>query len=100
MATQTLDNLNVKVDASDKQKFTTFTHALGTTPSNAIRMFIKAFNEYQGFPFNVSRPYKLSAEAQRSYDALNADIANGTAKTYDSFDDILAEVDDELKAGR
>jgi len=45
-----MENLNVKIDAEDKRLFSEFTHEMGTTPSNAVRMFVRAFNEYRGFP--------------------------------------------------
>ena len=41
MATKTL---NVKID-DDKRLFVELTHQMGTTPSNAVRMFVRAFND-------------------------------------------------------
>jgi len=95
-----MENLNVKIDAEDKRLFSEFTHEMGTTPSNAVRMFVRAFNEYRGFPFDTSRPYRLSAEALRSYEEADAAITNGTAKRYETFGDILSEIDDEIAAER
>lgn len=50
MPTPTMENLNVKIDAEDKRLFIEFTRQMGTTPSNAVRMFVRAFNEFRGFP--------------------------------------------------
>ena len=33
---------------------------IGTSPSNAIRMFVSAFNRRGGFPFDPSNPYGFS----------------------------------------
>lgn len=61
-------------------------------------MFVSAFNKRGGFPFDTSRPYQLSAEAGRAYDEANAAIADGTAKRYSTFDELLSEIDDEIAA--
>lgn len=99
MSTPSMENLNVKIDAEDKRLFAKYAHEIGTTPSNAVRMFVRAFNEYEGFPFDTSRPYRLSAEAQRAYDEADAAIADGTAVRYGSFDELLKDIDDEIAAG-
>lgn len=96
MATMVMDSLNVKIEPEDKRLFTEYTHRLGTTPSNAVRMFVRAFNEYQGFPFETSRPYRMSAEAERAYEDTVSAIADGTAKRYASFDALMSEIDDEI----
>ena len=88
----TLENINVKVESDDKRDFVVNTHNLGTNPSNAIRMFIRAFNERQGFPFDTSAPYKKAAEADAIYEEMIVDFDAGRAKTYDSLDDILRDL--------
>lgn len=98
MTAATMESLNVKIDAEDKRLFAEYTSRLGTTPSNAVRMFVKAFNEFQGFPFETSRPYHVSAEAQRSYAEAVTAIENGSAKRYQSFADVIAEIDEEIRA--
>lgn len=55
-----LESLNVKIDPDEKKAFAENTRALGTTPSNAVRMFVRAFNTLKGFPFDTSRPYGSS----------------------------------------
>ena len=98
MPESAMENLNVKIDAEDKRLFSQYAHEMGTTPSNAVRMFVRAFNEYKGFPFDTSRPYRLSAEAGRAYDEANAAIADGTAKRYGTYDELLSEIDNEIAA--
>ena len=42
-----------KVLPAEKERFFQATEQIGTTPSNAIRMFIAAFNRAGTFPFEV-----------------------------------------------
>ena len=41
---------------------------IGTSPSNAIRMFVSAFNRRGGFPFDPSNPYEFDAETLAAMD--------------------------------
>lgn len=43
-----------KVLPEEKVAFAAATQLVGTTPSNAIRMFIAAFNRCGTFPFDIS----------------------------------------------
>ncbi len=43
-----------KVLPEEKAAFAAATQRVGTTPSNAIRMFIAAFNRCGTFPFDIS----------------------------------------------
>jgi len=45
--------LATRIDAKQEQAFRENTRRLGTTPSDAMRMFIVAFNECRGFPYDV-----------------------------------------------
>ncbi len=45
-----------KVMPQEKELFFEATERIGTTPSNAIRMFIAAFNRVGTFPFEVGVP--------------------------------------------
>jgi len=42
-----------RIDEEQGRKFRALTNALGTTPAEALRMFIAAFNAKSGFPFDV-----------------------------------------------
>lgn len=50
-----------KVMPQEKELFFEATERIGTTPSNAIRMFIAAFNRAGTFPFEVGVPSGRSA---------------------------------------
>jgi len=45
-----------KVSPQEKERFFEATEQIGTTPSNAIRMFIAAFNREGTFPFEIRAP--------------------------------------------
>lgn len=59
--------------------------ALGTTPSNAIRMFVSAFNRRGGFPFDPSNPHGFSAETLQAMDDAVHHRAFGPFKTVDEM---------------
>ena len=42
-----------RVSSEQAQKFKAYTAQLGTTPSDAMRMLIAAFNQNKGFPFEM-----------------------------------------------
>lgn len=46
--------LATRVDVEQGRKFRELTELLGTTPADAMRMFIAAFNRAQGFPYSVN----------------------------------------------
>ena len=45
-----------KVLPAEKDRFFEATELIGTTPSNAIRMFVSAFNRAGTFPFEILAP--------------------------------------------
>lgn len=45
--------LATRIDEEQEQEFRENTKRLGTTPADAMRMFISAFNVCQGFPYDV-----------------------------------------------
>lgn len=71
-----------RIDEEQYDQFRAITHELGTTPSDALRMFIYAFNEYRGFPYAVRvqhpvvEPVKTEAEATRLSTALSMEAIN------------------------
>lgn len=53
MAQDKMTPVVAKVLPAEKERFFEATEQIGTTPSNAIRMFIAAFNKAGTFPFEV-----------------------------------------------
>lgn len=46
-------SLNTKISLDEKNEFVANAEALGMTPSSAIKVFVRMFNQYKGFPFEV-----------------------------------------------
>lgn len=42
-----------RVEDNEAERFREYTRQLGTTPADALRIFVSAFNAHRGFPFNV-----------------------------------------------
>ena len=45
--------LATRIDESQDRLFRETTKRLGTTPADAMRVFVAAFNQHKGFPFDV-----------------------------------------------
>jgi hypothetical protein len=50
----TMEPLSAKLRHDEKASFMQVRDSIGTTPSNAIRTFVSAFNKRGGFPFDPS----------------------------------------------
>ena len=60
----------VRLDSEQHELFRSLTRQLGTTPADALRMFVYAFNAAGGFPYNVrvnsqprAKPFETEHEA-------------------------------------
>ena len=64
-----------RIDEEQDKQFRETTKRLGTTPADAIRMFIAAFNERRGFPFSIRlsenvEPFLTEEEASEFADRM------------------------------
>lgn len=65
-----------RVDEREAATFKLYAQRLGTTPADALRMFIAAFNEHRGFPFEIRlegpavEPFRTEEEASDFSDYL------------------------------
>jgi len=50
-----------RVDEQQSRKFREITNAIGTTPSDALRMFIASFISEGGFPYDVKIKNNIEA---------------------------------------
>lgn len=57
--------LNARVDVADKERFAATASALGISPSAAVNVFVRKFNEVGGFPFDVRLPPSPSPPRRR-----------------------------------
>ncbi len=60
------ETISAKLRKEEKERFTAICDEIGTSPSNAIRMFVSAFNRRGGFPFDLSNPCGFSPETLAS----------------------------------
>ncbi len=73
-----------RIDDEQYELFKATTRDIGTTPSDALRMFIYAFNEHRGFPYEVrtTKPvveaFGTEDEATRFASSLAMDMINET----------------------
>lgn len=58
----------IRVKPDEREAFERICDSIGTTPANAVRMFVSAFNKRGGFPFDPSNPYGFSTETLQAMD--------------------------------
>lgn len=73
-----------RVDEEQYELFKATTRDIGTTPADALRMFIYAFNEHRGFPYEVRtskpivEPFNNEKDATRFATSLSMGVLNAT----------------------
>jgi DNA-damage-inducible protein J len=75
--------LATRVEKTQEQLFRETTRQLGTTPADAMRMFIAAFNQHRGFPFEVKlsfevEPFETEEEAMEFITRKSRQMINAT----------------------
>ena len=86
-------SLNTKLPLEEKELFNKTVAELGLTPSSVIRSFVRKFNECGGYPYDVRLQRPMSYEEVASIKELEDSIKAGTAKRYQSFNELLADLD-------
>lgn len=81
-----------KVTEAEKKRFCAVCDEIGTTPSNAIRMFVSAFNRRGGFPFDPSNPYGFNRD---TLEAMDDAVNHRTFGPYKTVDEMFAALDEE-----
>ncbi|MCL2807684.1 MAG: type II toxin-antitoxin system RelB/DinJ family antitoxin [Coriobacteriia bacterium] len=82
--------ITAKLRPEEKQEFLRIAENIGTTPSNAIRMFVAAFNKRGGFPFDSANPYGFNDETLIAMrDAASGQNLLGP---FDSTEDMWATI--------
>ncbi len=92
MTTTTMEPVSTKLRPEEKRLFVETCEGIGTSPSNAIRMFVSAFNKRGGFPFDPSNPLGLNAQTLAAIDDAAAGRVEGP---FSSVDDMLASLDED-----
>lgn len=93
MAQTAMAPISAKLRQDEKDAFQKTCEAIGTSPSNAIRMFVSAFNKRGGFPFDPSNPYGFNAETFRAMD--DAVTGRNLSKPFDTVEEMLAALDED-----
>lgn len=91
MATTTMGTITAKVKNNEKSLFAKTCDEIGTSPSNAIRMFITAFNKRGGFPFDPANPYGFNDETLAAM--KKAKEGKNLIGPFDSVDEMFAELE-------
>lgn len=90
-----LATMSVKVDENVKKDVEVFCAAAGMNPSVAVNMFFKAMLRENKLPFEVVGP-RYNAETLAAIEESRLLARDPNAKSYSSFDEILAEIDEEI----
>ncbi|MBR6460033.1 MAG: type II toxin-antitoxin system RelB/DinJ family antitoxin [Actinomycetaceae bacterium] len=69
--------LATRVDEEQGALFKETARRLGTTPADALRMFVSAFNSYGGFPYTVRLQEAVTVEPFASEEEADAFIRDG-----------------------
>ena len=67
-------SLNTKIDLQEKRDFQANAEALGMTPSAAIKVFVRMFNQCKGFPFDVRLQPRINFD---NSDIAVAEVSDG-----------------------
>jgi DNA-damage-inducible protein J len=87
------ESISAKLRKDEKERFTAVCEEIGTSPSNAIRMFVSAFNRRGGFPFDPSNPYGFSPETLAAMD--DDATGRGLSDPYRTVKEAIAVLDEE-----
>lgn len=90
MATPTMESVSTKLHPDEKRAFLETCESIGTSPGNALCMFVFAFNRRGGFPFDPSNPYGFNSETLAAMDDAAAGRASGP---YDTVSDMITALD-------
>ena len=88
-----MEPITAKVRREERATFAATCESIGTTPSNAIRMFVSAFNKRGGFPFDPSNPYGFSPETLAAMD--DAASRRNLTGPFDSVEEMFASLNED-----
>lgn len=88
--------VTTRIKPEEKAAFARTCDEIGTSPANAIRMFIVAFNKKGGFPFDPSNPLGFTKETLAAMD--DAENKRELSGPFKSNEDMwTALLDDEAE---
>ena len=80
------EKVQARIDPALKKNAEKVFEKLGMTTTEAVRLFFKQVELYQGLPFSVNVPNKATIKAIRDADE------NRNLSRYGSFDDLLGDI--------
>jgi DNA-damage-inducible protein J len=80
------EKVQARIDPALKKSAEKVFEKLGMTTTEAVRLFFKQVELYQGLPFSVNTPNKATIKAIRDVDE------NHNLSRYKGFDDLLSEI--------
>lgn len=86
----TTESISAKLRKDEKERFSAICEEIGTSPSNAIRMFVSAFNKRGGFPFDPSNPYGFNHETLQAMD--DAVTGRNVSGPFNTVDELVKEL--------
>ena len=89
VVTMSTTNYNVRLDQNLKDRAFSVIESYGLTPSQAIRLFLNQIADTNEIPLSFDYQPKLNAQTI----AAIAEIANGKGSKYDSFGDLMDELE-------
>lgn len=90
MSSSAMEPVSTKLKPEEKRLFLETCEGIGTSPSNAIRMFVSAFNKRGGFPFDPSNPLGLNSATMAAID----DAASGNViGPFKNVEDLMRSLD-------
>ena len=87
----TTTNYNIRLDQDLKDRSFSVLESYGLTPSQAIRLFLNQVADTNTGPLSFDYQPKLNAQTL----AAIAEVASGKGTKYDSFGDLMDELEGE-----
>ena len=87
----TMVPITAKIKEEEKAEFLQVAESIGTTPSNAIRMFVSAFNKRKGFPFDSSNPYGFNQETLEAM--RDSAKKRNLSASFNSVEEMMADLE-------
>ena len=85
----TTTNYNIRLDQDLKDRAFSVIESYGLTPSQAIRLFLNQIADTNEIPLSFDYQPKLNAQTI----AAIAEVANSKGSKYDSFGDLMDELE-------
>ena len=87
--------VSTRIDEATKQQFDKICEAIGTSPSNALSMFIRGVINYNGIPFNAVVPPEPEPEKKEKKPKMSREEVFGCMRgQFAMADDFDAPLED------